>query len=127
MTYANGRIIHDADSHVMETREWLEPFIEEAVRSEVRPLYGRERTRIDDLLDGAKARKGDATLLEKALENPIAGPKGWVAAGAFDAEERAKVLDQFGFASQLVFATSSLRPALSAKTPEGLYAGARAH
>ena len=127
MTYANGRIIHDADSHVMETREWLEPFVEEAAKGAIKPLYGRERNRIDDLLDSARARKGDEALLAKALENPIAGPKGWMAAGAFDAEERAKVLDGFGFSSQLVFATSSLRPALSAKTTEGLYAGARAH
>lgn len=127
MTYASGRIIHDADSHVMETREWLEPFIADAVRGALKPLYGRERTRIDDLLDGAKARKADAAAMEKAFENPIAGPKGWVAAGAFDPEERRQVLDLFGFASQLVFATSSLRPALSAKSVEGLYAGARAH
>lgn len=120
MTYANGRVIHDADSHVMETREWLEAY-------EGRPLYGRERNRIDDLLDGAKARKSDATLMEKAFENPIAGPKGWVAAGAFDPAERKRVLDLFGFSSQLVFATASLRPALSAKDLDGLYAGARAH
>jgi predicted TIM-barrel fold metal-dependent hydrolase len=120
MTYANGRVIHDADSHVMETREWLEAY-------EGRPLYGRERNRIDDLLDGAKARKSDAALMEKAFENPIAGPKGWVAAGAFDPAERKRVLDMFGFSSQLVFATASLRPALSAKDLEGLYAGARAH
>jgi predicted TIM-barrel fold metal-dependent hydrolase len=127
MTYASGRVIHDADSHVMETREWLEPFIADAVKGALKPLYGRERNRIDDLLDGAKARKSDAAAMEKAFENPIAGPKGWVAAGAFDAAERKRVLDLFGFSSQLVFATSSLRPALSAKTPEGLYAGARAH
>ena len=127
MSYAAGRVIHDADSHVMETREWLEPFIEDAVRGALKPLYGRERNRIDDLLDGAKARQGDAAAMQKAMENPIAGPKGWVAAGAFDPGERAQVLDQFGFSSQLVFATSSLRPALSAGTAGGLYAGARAH
>jgi predicted TIM-barrel fold metal-dependent hydrolase len=127
MTYSGGRVIHDADSHVMETREWLEPFIDEAVKGALKPLYGRERNRIDDLLDGAKARKADPAALEKALDNPIAGPKGWVAAGAFDAAERTQVLDGFGFSSQLVFATSSLRPALSAKSDDGLYAGARAH
>lgn len=75
MTYAAGRVIHDADSHVMETREWLEPFIEDAVRGALKPLYGRERNRIDDLLDGAKARQGDAAAMQKAMENPIAGPK----------------------------------------------------
>lgn len=75
MTYANGRVIHDADSHVMETREWLEPFIEDAVRGALKPLYGRDRNRIDDLLDGAKARRADPDAMVKALDNPIAGPK----------------------------------------------------
>ena len=127
MTYANGRIIHDADSHVMETREWLDPFLDAQAKASLKPLYGRERSRIDDLLDSAKARKGDASATEKAFDNPIAGPKGWSAAGAFDPEERKRVLDGFGFQLQLVFATSSLRPALSAKDEDGLYAGARAH
>jgi predicted TIM-barrel fold metal-dependent hydrolase len=127
MTYANGRIIHDADSHVMETREWLDPFLDAQAKASLKPLYGRERSRIDDLLDSAKARKDDASATEKAFDNPIAGPKGWSAAGAFDPEERKRVLDGFGFQLQLVFATSSLRPALSAKDEDGLYAGARAH
>ena len=62
MTYASGRVIHDADSHVMETREWLEPFIAEAVKGALKPLYVRERNRIGDLLDGAKARNTDALI-----------------------------------------------------------------
>jgi len=127
MTYAEGRVIHDADSHVMETREWLDPFMDEDLKTKLRPLYGRTPGRIDKLLDQAKARKGDPDAEAKAFENPIAGPKGWVAAGAFDPEERAKVLDQFGFSSQLVFGTSSLGPALGAKDPGVLYAGVRAH
>ena len=28
MTYANGRIINDADSHTMETQDWLAPYLE---------------------------------------------------------------------------------------------------
>jgi predicted TIM-barrel fold metal-dependent hydrolase len=127
MSYVNGRIVHDADSHVMETREWLDPFMDAALKAELRPLYGREPGRIDKLLDAAKARKGDAEAEAKALENAIAGPKGWSAYGAFDAEERRRVLDSFGFAAQLVFATSSLAPALAAKDEDTLYRGVRAH
>lgn len=127
MTYANGRVIHDADSHVMETREWLEPYLDAAVAGRLKPLYGRTPGRIDKLLDAAKARKGDAEAEAKAFENPIAGPKGWTAAGAFDAAERARVLDGFGFSSQLVFATSSLAPALAAKDEDALYGGVSAH
>ena len=127
MTYAGNRRIFDADSHVMETREWLDPYLDPEVRRQLRPLYGHKPGRIDKLLDEAKARKGDAAAEAKALENPIAGPKGWTAAGAFDPEERTRVLDQFGFAGQLVFGTASLSPALAADDPGVLYAGARAH
>lgn len=127
MTYAGDRRIFDADSHVMETREWLDPYLDPEVRRQLRPLYGHKPGRIDKLLEEAKARKGDAAAEAKALENPIAGPKGWTAAGAFDPEERTRVLDQFGFAGQLVFGTASLSPALAADDPGVLYAGARAH
>jgi predicted TIM-barrel fold metal-dependent hydrolase len=127
MTYANGRVIYDADSHVMETREWLDPYTDAELKSKLRPLYGTERGRIDKLLDEAKARKNDVQAEAKAFENPIAGPKGWIAAGAFDPQERARVLDLFGFSGQLVFGTSSLAPALAAKDEGVLYAGVRAH
>ncbi len=127
MTYSAGRTIFDADSHVMETREWLEPFMDADLKQKLRPLYGREPGRIDKLLDQAKARKGDAEAEAKAFENPIAGPKGWIAAGAFDPRERTRVLDLFGFSGQLVFGTSSLAPALAAKDEGVLYAGVRAH
>ncbi len=32
MSYAEGRVIHDADSHVVETPGWLEPYADPAVR-----------------------------------------------------------------------------------------------
>jgi predicted TIM-barrel fold metal-dependent hydrolase len=127
MTYAAGRVVFDADSHVMETREWLDHFMDADLKKALRPLYGREPGRIDKILDQAKARKGDAEAEAKAFENPIAGPKGWIAAGAFDPQERTRVLDLFGFSGQLVFGTSSLAPALAAKDEGVKYAGVRAH
>lgn len=127
MTYSAGRTIFDADSHVMETREWLDPYLDPDLKAKLRPLYGHKKNRIDNLLDEAKGRKHDAEALAKALDNPIAGPKGWSAAGAFDPAERAQVLDQFGFSGQLVFGTASLQPALGAKDEGVLYGGARAH
>jgi len=127
MTYSAGRTIYDADSHVMETREWLDPFMDADLKTRLRPLYGREPGRIDKILDHVKAGKGNTEAETKAFENPIAGPKGWIAAGAFDPSERARVLDMFGFSGQLVFGTSSLSPALAAKDEGVLYAGIRAH
>ena len=65
MTYAGDRRIFDANSHVMETREWLDPYLDPEVRRQLRPLYGHKPGRIDKLLDEAKARKGDAAAVEK--------------------------------------------------------------
>src|ERR1700759_4327542 len=127
MTYSAGRTIYDADSHVMETREWLDPFMDADLRSMIRPMYGKEPGRIDKILDQAKARKSDAAADAAAFENPIAGPKGWIAAGAFDPAERRRVLDMFGFSGQLVFGTSALSPVLAAKDEGVSYAGMRAY
>ena len=127
MTYAGDRIIYDADSHVMETREWIDPFLDDGLKAKIKPLYGSKPNRIDKILDQAKARKGDAEAEAKAFDNPIAGPKGWIAPGAFDADERVRVLDGFGFAAQLVFGTAGLGVARAASDEGVLYGGARAH
>src|SRR6185503_9316290 len=127
MTYAEGRVIYDADSHVMETREWLDPYLDADLKARLRPIYGRTPGRIDKLLDQAKARRTDAEAEAKAFDNPIAGPKCWIAAGAFDPAERSRVLDLFGFSGQLVFGTSALSPVLAAKDEGILYGGVRAH
>ncbi len=73
MSYAAGRIIYDADSHVMETREWMDPFMDADLKAKLRPIYGHKPNRIDKLLDQAKARKGNAEAEAKALENPDRG------------------------------------------------------
>lgn len=127
MTYVTGRVCHDADSHVMETREWLEPYLDPDAASRLRPLYGREPGRIDKLLDKAKSRQHDPEADAEARRDPIAGPKGWMAYGAFDPQERSNVLDTLGLSSQLVFPTASLTPALRADDDGAFYAGVRAH
>ncbi len=127
MAYMQGRVAHDADSHVMETREWLDRFIDKEYADKVRQLYGPEPGRIDKLLESAKARKGDAEAEAKARENAIAGEKGWRAYGAFDPAERTKVLDDLGFASQLVFPTGGIGQATRGKDVNVRYAASRAY
>jgi predicted TIM-barrel fold metal-dependent hydrolase len=127
MSYAEGRVIHDADSHVMETPDWLEPFVDSQYAAQVRSLYGGGVSPIDGIVAEARKRKHDAEAEAKAAANPIAGPKGWSAYGAFDAEERKKVLDGFGFKSQLVFPTAGLGPLRKAKDHAMRYAMARAY
>jgi len=123
MTYANGRIINDADSHTMETADWIAPYLDEALREKVGLLYKADTSgRVVSLIEKAKARKGDAEATAAAAANPIAGDKGWLAYGAFDTQERVDLLDRFGFVSQLVFSTACLGPMAKAENDEERYA-----
>jgi predicted TIM-barrel fold metal-dependent hydrolase len=125
MPYAQGRIIHDADSHIMEPPGWLAAHAEPALAERLTERATPER--IQSQVDKAKARRTDSEAARAAAEAPIAGPKGWIAYGAFDPDERAAALDQLGFSRQLVFATSSLGVFRTSSTPDVLYGGARAH
>jgi predicted TIM-barrel fold metal-dependent hydrolase len=126
-TYMQGRVAHDADSHVMETREWLDAFVDAGFAGKLRPLYGREPGRIDRILDKAKERRTDPEAAARAAAHPIGGPKGWIAYGAFDPGERSQALDQLGFASQLIFPTSGLGPVTAARDGETRYAASAAY
>lgn len=126
-TYMNGRVAHDADSHVMETREWLDGFVDREYVGKVHQLYGKEPGRIDKLLDKAKSRKSDGAADAKARENLIAGEKGWMAYGAFDPAERSRALDELGIASQLVFPTAGIGQAARGSDLNVRYAASRAY
>lgn len=39
MTYAGNRLIHDADAHIVETPEWLEPYADPDTRPKLKPIY----------------------------------------------------------------------------------------
>ena len=127
MTYANGRVIHDADSHVMEPREFLDGYLEPALLEALQRSRGPLAGRIDEQVAQARARKHDAAAHARAAEQPIAGVKGWAAYGGFDPEERRAALDGFGFASQLVFPTVGLLALRSAKDDDARYAVSRAY
>jgi predicted TIM-barrel fold metal-dependent hydrolase len=114
MPYATGRVIHDADSHVMEPADWLVAFADEPYRER---LMRREP---------AAATPSTKPAPEKVIEGLIAGPKGRFAYGARNAAERKRALDELGFASQLVFPTSGLRPFRTSSDPNVVYAGTRA-
>jgi predicted TIM-barrel fold metal-dependent hydrolase len=105
MPYAEGRTFHDADSHVMETPDWLAPYADPHVRKRMKPLFvaavkpGEER-----LIDDARRRRADPAERAKA-ESELMLRKNWSALGSFAREDRPRALDLLGFASQLVFNT----------------------
>jgi uncharacterized protein len=104
-TYAGGRTIYDADSHVMELPDWLPEHADPDIRDRIRPLYlGGAGKLADDAVEKAAARKGDEAAALK-LEDELLTKKGWHALGAFDPVERTRALDLLGFDSQLVFST----------------------
>jgi predicted TIM-barrel fold metal-dependent hydrolase len=126
MSYAAGRPMLDADSHLMELPGFLDPFMEPDMLDRLR---GRTMARLAPMLDQATAaaeqrRTDDATRAE--AETRLLQDKGWHAMGAFDPAERSHVLDLFGFQGQLVFATFATAMFVG-KDVELHYAGSAAH
>lgn len=128
MTYANGRIINDADSHTMETQDWLTPYLEGEYKEKYTGVYSKREggERITKMIDMATARKADPDARAKAAANIIGGDKGWLGYGGFDKEERVEALNWLGFASQLIFPTFGLAAISRAATQDQAYAAARA-
>ncbi len=130
MPYVEGRIVHDADSHVMETPDWLFAHADPEVRARLEPLRMTtlkpgEENFIDELRrrhrDPADRPEADAKLMIR---------KNWGAMGSFLKEDRPRALDLLGFRSQLVFNTflSDLFVRFEhQKDPELTYGAARAH
>jgi predicted TIM-barrel fold metal-dependent hydrolase len=130
MTYANGRICNDADSHVMETFDWVSKHADPSVRERLLELdvgARRARDQIKGLIEKSEARIADPALQAKYDHNVVAGSKGWLGYGAFDKAERQKAMDDLGFRQQLVFATFSGTQYLPSKDLDVLYGGVRAH
>jgi predicted TIM-barrel fold metal-dependent hydrolase len=105
MPYAEGRIFHDADSHVVETPDWLEPFAEPYVRERMQPLYvSTVKPGEESFIDELRRKHADPEFRARD-EAEIMLRKNWKATGAFIKEDRPKALDLLGFSSQLVFHT----------------------
>jgi predicted TIM-barrel fold metal-dependent hydrolase len=109
-TYADGRRLLDADSHIMELPDFLTSFADPAVR-EMLPKISYARSSVDEDEAWALARAGGhARTYADELEalggaGLIAGPKEEKALGAFDGADRSRALDLMGFEKQLVFST----------------------
>lgn len=126
MTYAGGRPVLDADSHLMELPGFLDPFIEERMLDR---LKGRDmpllRSVTDQAREAAERRMADDAARSEAEERLLLD-KGWSAMGAFTPSERSHVMDLFGFDGQLVFATVA-NAQFTGKDQDLLYAGSAAH
>jgi uncharacterized protein len=105
MTYAGGRVVHDADSHLMETPEWFHPYADPGIRERMKPVYvSTVKPGEEHFIDKLRRKHRDPAE-RPAAEAEIMLRKNWSAMGSFLKEDRPRVLDLLGFESQLVFNT----------------------
>ena len=112
-----GRIVHDADAHIMEPPTWLRDHADPSIRDRVPTLDlsgGNELKQTGSVdeqladLDAAFQRltarhRSDAYVAAEAAE--IMLRKNFAATGAFLPADRPRALDLLGFESQLMFNT----------------------
>ena len=114
---STGRVVHDADAHIMETPRWLADYADPAIRDRVDILTypgGNELQQSAVLLEERAdldiaferlAERHRSDEYRSVEEEEIMLRKNFAATGSFLAEDRPRALDLLGFASQLVFNT----------------------
>jgi uncharacterized protein len=124
MPYASGRVIHDADAHIMELPGFLSDHLEAKYRGRVG----------DDVLfprhEGFHSHLKEARNGETFDDSQIMLAKNWAALGSSTREDRPRSIDLLGFASQLMFTTALLNYSSvleGGPDPDLTYAVARAH
>jgi predicted TIM-barrel fold metal-dependent hydrolase len=128
MTYAGGRTICDADSHLMELPDFLTRHADPADRDRMPPMGSLAVGQFNPAAHVGK-RGHAAETVEKLIalgDNLTRGPKWHDALGSFSGPERSQALDLLGFQRQVIFSSFCARPIFEA-APDVRYATARAH
>jgi predicted TIM-barrel fold metal-dependent hydrolase len=140
--YSSGRIVHDADAHLMETPTWLRDHADPPYRdrlpvlrypggNELRQTGSPEEQQRDLVASFERLRAHHASAEYRAAEEAeIMARKNFAATGSFIAEDRPRALDLLGFSSQLIFNTfhnGRLFGLERAGDVDLAYAAARAH
>jgi predicted TIM-barrel fold metal-dependent hydrolase len=105
MPYVENRVVHDADSHLMELPDSLDEFLEPRFRARYDALPKlKKHPRDAAYVAQARAKQDDPLFRNSAGEN-ILLRKNYEALGSFKREDRPRALDELGFTSQLIFTT----------------------
>ncbi|HMN44582.1 MAG TPA: amidohydrolase family protein [Povalibacter sp.] len=128
MTYATHHLCCDADSHIMETVDWIARHADPTIRERLPELsLAKSGTKSYDFIHDAVDRQQQRARSGETPRDVVKGVKGWNAYGAFDPRERSRALDDLGFARQLVFSTFSGSQYLQHADMDVRYGGIRAH
>lgn len=103
MPYIEDRVVHDADSHVMEIPAWLDDFATRKVKDSFNQRFGKRSS--DWIVDLERQHLSPEYRAKNASDVMIR--KNHDALGAFRSEDRSLALDLIGVKSQLVFPTST--------------------
>jgi len=140
--YNEGRVVHDADAHIMEIPTWLRDHADPSVRDRIPVLRYpggnelRQTGAVDEQLADLESAFERLAERHRSAEyrhdeaEQIMARKNFAATGAFLSEDRGRALDLLGFSSQLVFNTfhnRRLRDFEHGGDVELAYGAARAH
>jgi len=117
MPYHAGRMIHDADAHIMEPPTWLRDHADPGIRDRIAPLDlaggnelrqtgdpDEQRRDLEQSFERLRAKHASEAY-RASEEAEIMARKNFAATGSFIAADRPRALDLLGFSSQLVFNT----------------------
>jgi uncharacterized protein len=107
MPYVEGRVVHDADSHIFEPPGYAERYADPQYREALTEALGTREP--GSFIESVLAKQKDPEFRAHDAEE-IMLRKNHVALGAMVREDRPAALDHLGFASQLVFTTTYLAP-----------------
>ena len=110
MAYVEDRIVHDADSHLMELPDCLDPWFDPGQREAYHalPIFHYKQTSPKPDWDAGFRRKHDEPAFRAEAAENILLRKNYDAVGSFRKADRPQAIDLLGFASQLVFTTFCL-------------------
>lgn len=119
MSYVNDRIVHDADSHIMEPADWIIPYADPEVRDRIRPVstIAIAPNEVDQLPD--VMAKHDEPAYRELVASEVLLHKNWHALGSFRNQDRPAALDALGFARQVVFNSHTTPYLLEVDRTEG--------
>jgi predicted TIM-barrel fold metal-dependent hydrolase len=112
-----GRVVHDADAHIMEPPTWLRDHADPGIRERIQPLRYPGGNELRQTGDPAEQQRDLVAAFERLAERHASDEytadeaqqimlrKNFAATGSFVAEDRPRALDLLGFSSQLVFNT----------------------